>query len=159
MKVLRSTICLLLCTAAIGTVQAGQNVDETRAAEPSGIVRIHCTRGDLKIVGWDRAEIQVDGELDDLADRLIFVVQGDDTLIRVEMPETDVNWGDGSDLVVHVPNNSRLNVEAVSTDVKVSGVQGAIAVRTASGDVRARKFGAATRINTMNLEGLRLKEI
>ena len=138
MKVLRATICLLLCSTAAITAYAGQDVDEISGAEPAGTVRIHCTRGDLKVVGWDRAEVQVEGELDDLADRLSFIVQGDDTLIRVEMPETDVNWGDGSDLVVHIPNGSQLNIEAVSTDVKVTGVQGAIAVRTASGDVRAR---------------------
>lgn len=150
MKLLRSTICLLFCSAAATVAYAGQEVDEIRGVVPSGIVRIHCTRGDLKIVGWDRAEVHVEGELDDLADRLEFVVDGEDTLIRVVMPPADVNWGDGSDLVVHVPSASQLNVEAVSTDVKLTGVQGAIAVRTASGDVRARKFGAATRVNTMS---------
>jgi DUF4097 and DUF4098 domain-containing protein YvlB len=150
MNVLRCSTCLLLCSIAGSAAYAGEDVDENHSASATGNVRIHSTRGELKVIAWDRAEVQVSGELDDLAEGLQFVVNGEDTLIRVEMPESDVNWGDGSDLVIHVPVDSRVSVEGVSTDVKLTGVQGAIAVRTASGDVRARKFGAATHINTMS---------
>ncbi len=144
-------IAIVVALAAPG-VHAGDEVEERRAAEPDGVVRIMSTRGDLEIVGWARDEISVEGELDDLARHLRFVVKGDEALIRVELPDDDINWGDGSDLVVRVPAASRVIVRSVSADVELKGVDGAIAVRTVSGSIRATEFQAGARIRTVSGE-------
>ena len=53
---------------------AGESVDESLSASEFGIVEIINTRGTIKIEGWDNDEIHVEGELDDLAEELIFKV-------------------------------------------------------------------------------------
>jgi len=112
------------------------------------MVHVHCTRGELSIIGWDRSEAHVTGELDDLARGLQFEVQGDKTWIRVRMPDHNINRGDGADLVIHLPHTVHLQVEAVSADVTLENILGPLAVRTVSGDVRATGLGNRIRINT-----------
>lgn len=141
-------IIALLGATACSHVQAGQDVDEVRSIDPDSMVHVHCTRGELRIVGWDRSEAQVTGELDDLARNLQFEVQGDKTWIRVRMPDHSVNRGDGADLVIHLPHTVSLQVEAVSADVTLKNILGPLAVRTVSGDVRATGLGDRIRINT-----------
>lgn len=137
-----------LSPLSFGNVQAGEDINELRSVNPSGIVRIHCTRGEISIIGWDRDDAQVSGELDDLARDLQFETHGDDTFIRVRMPGDNVNRGDGSDLVIHLPRSSRLQVDAVSADVNLSDMVGPLAIRTVSGDVSATGTGDVVRINT-----------
>ena len=147
---------LIALLGATFYVQAGEDVDEVRTIDPDGMVHVHCTRGDLSIIGWDRSEAQVTGKLDDLARNLQFEVQGDKTWIRVRMPDQNVNRGDGADLVIHLPHNVHLQVEAVSADIELENMTGRLAVRTVSGDVSATGLGDRIRINTtsgdVNLE-------
>lgn len=125
-----------LVFATTGSAFAGEEVDETLEASADGLVEIINTRGEIEISGWDRQEISVVGELDDQAERLVFEVDGDRALIEVEMPRS-VNWGDGSDLVINVPEGSRVKFEGVSTDVSLENIAGGIKVNTASGDIDA----------------------
>lgn len=67
-------------------------------------------RGDFTIHGWDRPEVAVVGELDDLAKRLLFKVDDDVTIVRVVMSKRNVNWGDGSDLEIYVPRGAKLQI-------------------------------------------------
>ena len=127
---------------------AGENVSETRRVDPAGTVRIHSIRGEIRIVGWDRPAARVEGEIDDLAERLQFVVNGDKTLIRVKMRDKKINWGDGSDLVIHLPFNSGVRMQTISADIDIRDITGDIIIRTVSGDVRAQHVGSATRIKT-----------
>ena len=138
----------VLLNAFGGLSHADEKVDEWRTVSATGSIRVDCVRGDLNILGWDRAEIHVAGSLDDLAERLHFEVEGDQTLIRVVLDGEGGNWGDGSDLVIHVPAQSRLQVEAVSADIEIADVKGPVAVRTVSGDIDAERLGEQTRIST-----------
>jgi hypothetical protein len=129
---------------------AGDDVDELRSIPPDSLVRIHNTRGELYVTGWDRDEARVEGELDDLAEGLQFEVDGDQVLIRVTMPDRDIDHGDGSDLAISLPAGVQLQIESVSSDIKLRGFTGAVAIRTVSGDVAADEIGALTHVNTMS---------
>ena len=142
-------ICLVLANSG-QIVWADEDIDQTRTVDPTGTVKIHNPRGDLEIHGWDRSEVQVEGDLDDLAESVQFEVDGKFTLIRVALPTSNVNWGDGSDLNIYVPHASRLQVDGVSADIEVEDVSGAIAIRTVSGDVEVSGIGSNTRIETVS---------
>ena len=129
---------------------AGEDVDERRDVSATGSVRIVNMRGGMEIVGWDRDEAYVSGELDDLSDGLRFKVDGDRTLIRVLMPEHHVHHGDGSALIIYLPSASSVQIRSVSADINLMGIKGAIAIRTMSGNVLAEDIGKATRINTVS---------
>jgi hypothetical protein len=114
---------------------AGDEVDIVKTVSPDGMIRIINTRGDVTIVGWDKDEVWVHGELDDLAEKFIFEVNDKHTLIEVKMPRRNISWGDGSNLEIRVPHNSRVDFEGVSTDTNVSGIRGGLRVKSVSGDI------------------------
>ena len=129
---------------------AGEGVDKTLPAAANGYVKIVITRGEVDITGWDRDEVHIEGELDDLAEGLVFVVEGDRTRIEVKLPRRNVNWGDGSDLDIRVPMNSKIDFDGVSTDTTIGMVSGGVRIRTVSGDITASEIQNQVRINTVS---------
>ncbi len=133
---------------AVLSAQAGDDVELTQPFAPEGSLLVKGARGDFEIVGWDEEQVRVRGELDDLATGLTFEVEGEKALLRVDMPEQGVNWGDGSDLKIHVPRNIRLRVAVISADVDLKRLGGDVAVRTVSGEVEGEDLGANTHVKT-----------
>lgn len=116
---------------------AGEKVDVVKAAAPDGMVRIINIRGQVVIKGWDRNEIAVRGELDDLTEEWIFNVNGQKSIIEVKLPRRNVNWGDGSDLEIYVPEHSKVDFKGVSTEVSIENVLGGVRLKSVSGDIKA----------------------
>jgi DUF4097 and DUF4098 domain-containing protein YvlB len=141
----------LLLSAPIA-VFAGEQVDESRTVSGTGSVEIHNTRGEIEISGWNKDEVRITGELDELAEELIFDVDGEFTLIRVKMPKRNINWGDGSDLEIKVPSGSRVDFNGVSTDVTLSDIQGGSSIHSVSGDIQAERIGKRLLVNSVSGE-------
>ncbi len=144
------TLGLAAALVAANVVLADEKVDKTLSVNPLGTIRIHNPRGDIEVTGWDRDEVRVEGELDDLAKNLVFRVDGDVAIIRVELPRKNANWGDGSELDIRVPQSARVLVDGLSSDIDVSGVQGEMAIRSVSGDVDVDGIESRTRIKTVS---------
>ena len=117
------------------SIYAGEKVDETLSVQSNGIVEIHNVRGKIRIVGWDKDKVQVKGELDDLAEKLIFETKGKATIVRIKMPKRNINRGDGTDLVINIPRSNAVDFNGVSTDLLIESVKGGVDVRSVSGDV------------------------
>lgn len=115
---------------------AGEKVDVIKPASHDGMVRIINVRGQVIIKGWDRDEIAVKGELDDLTEQWIFNVNGQKSMIEVKLPRKNVNWGDGSDLEIYVPEHSRVDFKGVSTEVSIENVLGGVRLKSVSGDIK-----------------------
>lgn len=152
---MRATRSIMVLALAVGGASsqkswAGAEVDVSKSAARDGIVRIANVRGEIDIEGWDRPEVRVRGEIDDLAEDLEFRVQGDETLIRVEISKLRGMWGDGSDLEIRVPSGSRLEIDGVSTEIEVDGVAGILMIRSVSGDVDIRGAESGAEINTVS---------
>lgn len=131
---------LTISFSAVTSLYAGDDVELTQSAAPKGLVKIDNVRGDISIIGWDQDEISVVGELDGLAKQLIFDVDGDRAVIKVEMPRGSSNWGDGSDLNIRVPKGSRVDFVGVSTDIAAEGIFGGIRINSVSGDIVAKNL-------------------
>lgn len=127
-----------------------EEVDERRDVVRDGLVKIKNLRGDIRIEGWGEDEIRVQGDLDELSTGLRFEVQGDETQIEVQMPRRDVNWGDGSDLVIQVPSISRIAVDSVSTDVYAENLDGGVQLRTVSGEIELRSSSQTINLATVS---------
>lgn len=134
MRLIQNTL-ISCCLSFPSIVFAGEEVDETRGFVGSGKIEVIVMRGELDIEGWDESRISVSGEIDDLADKFVFEVDGDRALIEVRMPRHDVNWGDGSDLQIRVPHDSILDVDTVATDIDIDDVFGGMRIQTVSGDL------------------------
>ncbi len=134
----RIVLSLVAAAALLSTgpmAAAGTPINKSLAVDPTGSVEVSNTAGSVKVNAWDRAEVQVTGELGDGVERLEFATDGKVTRIKVILPNRAFNVGD-TDLVVSVPAASRLSVNTVSADIEVHGVAGAQRLVSVSGDVR-----------------------
>jgi len=145
-----SGLVWVLFSTPVQMVWAGEDIDESKVVDPTGTVTIRNARGDLEIQGWERSEVRIEGEVDDLAKAVRFEVEGKITVIDVKLPTKNVNWGDGSDLNIRVPHTSGLQIDGVSVDVEVEDVAGAIVIRTVSGDVEVSEIADHTQIKTVS---------
>jgi len=135
LQTLNKSLVLAAIISIPSIIFAGEKVDETLTADVEGVVEIHNVRGKIRVVGWDDNQVQILGELDDLAEKLIFETQGKVTMIKVKMPKRDINRGDGSNLIINVPKGNRVDFNGISTDLLVQDLSGGIDVRTISGDI------------------------
>ena len=136
--------------AVSGLTFAGDKVNKTIAASADGVVEVHNIRGEIKIIGWDKNEVKLTGELDDLKKELVFKSQGNVIVIDVIMPRRNINNGDGSDLTIYVPKTNRVDVNVVSTDLTIDNIQGGIDARTVSGEAIISKVQKQLYIETVS---------
>jgi DUF4097 and DUF4098 domain-containing protein YvlB len=131
-------LCLLAVgLLAIGSASAANPVDETKAAAPNGSIEIGLISGELTVVGWDRQEIRVRGDLGAGDPEFRFEVQEGEAEIEIE-PREDRSMGPGLDLEISIPRGSQLEIAGVSVDISISGIRGATEVETVSGEVEVR---------------------
>ncbi len=142
-------LILLILFSVSSMVAAGDRLDLSEPASGDGLVKVIGQRGELRIEGWDQDIVAVTGELDDLAEELVFLVEDGKTLIEVKMPSR-VSWGDGSDLLIRIPQHSRLVVNAVSSEVEIRNVLGGMIVKTVSGDVHIQDSKARLVVNSVS---------
>lgn len=144
-------IAAALAAVMVASAGSGEEIDVSKSAAVDGLVEIVNPRGEVTVVGWDKAEVSVSGELDDLTEEFQFEVDDNSTTIEIEIPRRAANWGDGSDLMIHVPRASRVSFEGVSSDGNFRQIEGGLRARTASGDLEAEEI--ASQLNLTSVSG------
>jgi Putative adhesin len=118
-------------------------------AELRGVVDISNVSGRIEVIGWDRAEVGVRGELDEGVERVDVTSDHGRTVVKVVLPYAG-HHGD-AELRVKVPKESEVDVSAVSAEVTTSGVLGEQRLSTVSGDIAA-EFAADLEVKTVSGE-------
>jgi DUF4097 and DUF4098 domain-containing protein YvlB len=145
---IRRAVVLATVLAAPAWLAAQTTVDQKRPAATDGAVSIENMAGSVKVVGWDRAEVQVKGTVGD-GGELSFEVSGKRTHIEIE---ADYNpMGVKSDLEVYVPAGSSVDVEGFQATISVSGVTGAVKAETVNGSIT--QTGAARSVELQSVNG------
>lgn len=130
-KTMVTAAALLLAVAPAALAQ--QRVDLKKSADPKGRVSIDNTAGSTRVIGWDRPEITVTGTLGRGAESVRFTGGAGRTDIEVE---TEGNpHGVRSDLEIHVPSGSSVEVQSFSAEITVTGVTGVVRAESMSGAV------------------------
>lgn len=160
---MKTLLCIVVASGvAAGTVAAQERINETRPASPTGTVEIVNTAGSVRVVGWNRNEVQVTGTLGRGVERLDFGTEGDRTRVRVVLPREARNV-QRSDLEIRVPARSNPHVRTTSADIEVSGVGGGIEARSTSGSVsisgNAREVTASSTSGRVDVNGERLQTL
>ena len=119
MRIEKRVLFLLLTLVFSTTVTAKTAVDQSLAVPSDALISIDNTRGEVTIIGWDQAKVTVKGDLDDLAEAFIFDLKDQQVVIEVNVPRLDLNRGNGSNLTIQVPQESRVRFVGVSTDVEI----------------------------------------
>ncbi|MGE5235228.1 MAG: DUF4097 family beta strand repeat-containing protein [Acidobacteriota bacterium] len=133
---MKRTMIVLAAVLAAAAALAQQDVNERRPAAKDGVVEIENVAGSVRVVGWDRLEVEVTGSLGRGTERLEFSGSPERTLIKVVLPR-HAHDVDGSHLTVKVPGGSRVEANTVSADITVEQVSGALSLESVSGEVKA----------------------
>ena len=127
-----SLFLALLFLPAPGLAQ--EQVDRRFPAAATGSVEVVNTAGSVRVVGWNRDEIQVTGTLGRGTERLDIDADGNDARIEVVIPRNARNVR-GSDLVVRVPARNDVYLQTVSANIDVRDIRGFVEARAVSGEV------------------------
>jgi DUF4097 and DUF4098 domain-containing protein YvlB len=128
---------------------AGTPINERAAADPAGQVEISNIAGSVVVTGWDRAEVEVTGELGKGAERLEFSRAGKLTRVKVIMPKHS-SRAESSDLIVKVPAGGGISVNTVSADVRVQGLRGSQRLQSVSGDIETQSAAEDVECKTVS---------
>lgn len=129
---------------------AGEMVDEVLSSNGVNAVTIENISGEITIIGWDKESVTVKGELDDKAEKLIFEQEGNTINIKVELPSYGSWNSDGSELIIHMPANLRVNFESVSSDVELKNLTNNVTVKTVSGDIKATELSKRIELSSVS---------
>ncbi|MEW6339045.1 MAG: DUF4097 family beta strand repeat-containing protein [Acidobacteriota bacterium] len=141
----RKLAVAVMVAAAAGSWAAAQTqLNERKAAAPDGAVEISNVSGSVRVIGWDRGEVEVTGTLGRGSERLEFSGAPGRTVVKVILPR-HAHDVDGSDLTVRVPAGSRLEVDTVSADVEADGLRAEVEVETVSGTIRVAEGPSGVR--------------
>jgi hypothetical protein len=143
----RAALILMTTLALPGWIAAQTTVDQRRPAAPDGIVEIENPAGSVKVVGWDKAEVWVKGTLAPGAE---LDLEGSDNRTEIEI-EVESHPGPPSDIEVHVPAGSQVEVEGFNADIEVSGVTGTVEAETLNGGIT--QSGAAKEVSLASVNG------
>jgi DUF4097 and DUF4098 domain-containing protein YvlB len=145
-----ATLAIVLAATLASTAAiADQRVDKSIDAARDSYIEIYNTSGDIQVIGWSQDRVQVKGTIDDKVEELILERDGKDILIKVKVPHRHHGSID-ADLVISVPENSSIEVSAVSADIEVSGVLGKQSLETVSGDIETTAFGKDIEAGTVS---------
>ena len=149
MNIKTSIATLLLAGLLPVAAMAATPIDETRAISADARVSVENVKGSINVSVWDRNEVHIGGSLGDGVEKLEIDGGGDHLDIQVRYPQSG-GWfgGNGNSeptrLDIKVPRSVVLDLEAVSADIEVRGIDSAgLDAESVSGnvtvDARARE--------------------
>ncbi len=136
------TMSILTALALVGSgvAQAGERVDRTIPASANVSIEIENVSGSVEVQAWDRSEVRIVAELGDDTEGLDIESEGNEIRIEVEVSEHSGRWRSRdieSMVKVWVPAGASVDVETVSADIEVHGVNGALELESVSGSIEA----------------------
>ena len=139
-----SRVCILTAslTLAAGAAQAA-TVQRQVPAAPRGEVHISNIAGSILVRGWNRSTVAASAEMTDPRQRLVVEAHAGRTTVCVTNGATHCGWWSSSgrthraQLTVYVPEDSEVDVSAVSAGITSRGVAGVQHLRSVSGRIDA----------------------
>lgn len=149
-----SLLSSLLCVTLFSHFTlAGEQVDKVLAADDITEINVDNLRGYITLVGWDKKQVKVVGELDDKARKLVFKQKNSAINIKVHVPKNSSTYNNnrnGSKLTIYAPKQVRVDANGVSSDYKVSGFLSGTDIKTISGDITANDLSGYIELKTVS---------
>jgi DUF4097 and DUF4098 domain-containing protein YvlB len=146
----RAWLMVVLAACVAGLAHGmDSNFEKRLAADPHGVVEISNVAGTIDVQAWDNPEVDVRADVGAGVDRIDATSDHGRTSIKVIVPNHSFR-GVATNLRIHVPRDSELDISGVSADVTTSGVEGPLQLKTVSGEVKADVFQKNTEIKTVS---------
>jgi DUF4097 and DUF4098 domain-containing protein YvlB len=149
MRVGRSVPVIALAIGLAAPALAQHAVDMRRSAARDGRVEIENAAGSVRVIGWERGEVEVKGMLGAGAEDVD--LSGNANRIRIDVETQGNPHGVRSDLEIHVPAGSRVDIESYSAEVVVTDVTGAVHVESVEGSISVT--GATKTVELQTVSG------
>jgi DUF4097 and DUF4098 domain-containing protein YvlB len=162
-KLLGILLGAAMALALSATAHAGEKLrDEFHKNYPlsaDGRVSLQNINGSIKIVGWDKNEIQIDAvktaETKEKLDEARITIDATASLIKIktEYPRDRENYNNPANVeyTLQVPRHVRLDtIRAVNGAVAVEGVQGLINVSSVNGAVTGNALTGEVKLSSVN---------
>ncbi len=111
-----------------------EQVERETAASPRGEVQIVNLSGDVRVIGWDQPKVRMQADLGRGVEEVEFERDADLTRIRVKWPRE--KEAGATDLTIHVPRESTLQIKTVSASQTIENVSGEQRLQSVSGEIR-----------------------
>lgn len=141
---------------ASASAWANQKVNDTLDVDTNSYIEIEHINGKIEVIGWDKAQVKVEGELGEKTEEFIFERHGKDVTIKVEVEPYRYNWREenygsfGDNLVVHVPHGAKISYNAVNAGASFSDISGGLGVEMINGDIDLNNISGRTRLESVN---------
>ena len=132
-----SPVLVLSCLLASSVSLASEKISQNLSADDVTNISVDNHSGSIKVVGWNKDKVSLEGTLDDKAEGLIFERRGAQIFIEVEYPNVERWSSSGSELIIHAPKALRVTLSGVSSDIDVSNLHGGVEAKTVSGNIEA----------------------
>jgi DUF4097 and DUF4098 domain-containing protein YvlB len=140
-----------LAGLSLPALAATRNFSAQKSADPAGTVEIVNVEGTIEVTGWDQPTVDVSGTIGARVERVDVTSSANRTTVRVVLPNGG-SWTNTSEahLKIRVPQKSSLEVSLVSSDLRVSGVNGNQHLQTVSGDIQGDVGAGALQVDTVS---------
>ncbi|MDF0534071.1 DUF4097 family beta strand repeat-containing protein [Shewanella sp. A32] len=150
----QSYLAMTLLTWAVLTSPwsiAAEQVDKSAQLAAGSKLDIRVQRGEVKIHGWDKAEVAVKGTLDELSQGLTFSQEGGSFVIEDKLPHNYSSHEEkGSDLDIYLPTKVVVKVKGVSANYELDAINGEITTGNISGDINSKAVQGELTIKTVS---------
>lgn len=131
---------------------SGQKLDETRDMAVDGHVLVENMAGSVEMTVWNKAKIEIKGELGEDVEKVEISATDNGIQIRVRNQRKRYDIDD-TDLYLRVPLGASIEVETISADIDVNGSVGeSIVINTVSGDVEVEASPRRVEIQSVSGE-------
>jgi DUF4097 and DUF4098 domain-containing protein YvlB len=155
-----AVLCLNLApSAAFAEQRETETIDRTYPAGAGGELQLNNFSGKIVITGSNRGNVAIHAVRRAPRERLENIhldIQAEGSRIRIDANKRDDSWDRRSDNVVEtdfeieVPEDMKLDVNAFSSDVRISNVHGREKVHTFSGEVTLRDVAGSLDTDTFS---------
>lgn len=131
---------------------AGDKIEQSLPASNISKVNIDNLRGDVKIKGWSKSQVDVSGELDDETEEFVFEQQGTVINVKVKVHNERGHFGrnGGSDLTIYVPENVRVDFNGVSSNFNVADINAGVEGKSVSGNITVSNIKQHAELSTIS---------
>ncbi len=150
MKKLTQILFALALIAAGTPLLAGQEVSETRSVSANAYISVANAAGEIRISGWDKNEVSIEGVLADMVEELVIVGSNDHLQVEVKNPKHTRRLED-SFLKLKIPTGASVEVESISADIYIKDLSGErLSTSSISGDLEIDVNSVAVEVESVS---------
>jgi DUF4097 and DUF4098 domain-containing protein YvlB len=143
-----AAIALACCVSACCvSASAAETVEHTVPADAHGEVSIVNIAGEIHVLGWDRKEVQIRGEVG-RGQRLD--VQTSNRRTSINVVRVSGRSSGAAELTIHVPRDSTLSTNTISADQTIQDLRGVQRLQAVSGSITTEQWSEDLEAKTIS---------